>query len=56
MYFTLVHRTSYSNTYDAVEMHSNSATEPEPTLYDTPFKDNSNEVILEENPAYQITK
>ena len=42
--------------YDEVEMHSKSATESHLTVYDTPFADNSNDVMLEENPAYQTTK
>ena len=41
--------------YDAVEMYSKSGSEPHPIVYDAPSVDNSKDVKMEENPAYQAT-
>ena len=49
----LTHRTGHI--YDALEMYSKSGPEPQPVVYDNPSVDNSKDVEMEENPAYQTT-
>ena len=49
----MVHRTSH--VYDAVEMYSKSASEPQSIIYDTPSVGKSKDAKMQENPAYQTT-
>ena len=49
----MVHRTGH--VYDAIEMYSRSAPEPQSVVYDTPSVGKSKDVKMQENPAYQTT-
>ena len=49
----MVHRTGH--VYDAIEMYSRSAPEPQSVVYDTPSVGKSKDVKIQENPAYHTT-
>ena len=47
----LTHRAGHI--YDTAEMYSKRGPEPQTVVYNTPFVDNSKDVKMEKNPAYQ---